>query len=38
NQQLGCAILVVTHDQQLANSCQRIIQLSDGHIVADGPC
>lgn len=37
NQQLGCAILVVTHDQQLANSCQRIIQLSDGHIVADGP-
>ena len=36
NQQLGCAILVVTHDQQLANSCQRIIQLSDGHIVADG--
>jgi lipoprotein-releasing system ATP-binding protein len=38
NQQLGCAILVVTHDQQLASSCQRIIQLSDGHIVADGPC
>ena len=38
NQQLGCAILVVTHDQQLANSCQRIIQFSDGHIVADGPC
>ncbi|MDO9322333.1 MAG: ABC transporter ATP-binding protein [Pseudomonas sp.] len=37
NQQLGCAILVVTHDQQLASSCQRIIQLSDGHIVADGP-
>ena len=37
NQQLGCAILVVTHDQQLANSCQRIIQLSDGHMVADGP-
>jgi lipoprotein-releasing system ATP-binding protein len=36
NQQLGCAILVVTHDQQLASSCQRIIQLSDRHIVADG--
>ncbi len=35
NQQLGCAILVVTHDQQLASSCQRIIQLSDGHIVVD---
>ena len=35
NQQLGCAILGVTHDQQLANSCQRIIQLSDGHIVVD---
>ena len=38
NQQLGCAILVVTHDHQLASSCQRIIQLSDGHIVVDGPC
>ena len=37
NQQFGCAILVVTHDQQLASSCQRIIQLSDGHVVADGP-
>ena len=35
NAQLGCAVLVVTHDPRLAADCARTIQLVDGHIVSD---
>ena len=35
NRQLGCSILVVTHDPQLASSCPRTVQLVDGRIVSD---
>lgn len=33
NREYGCAILVVTHDPRLAESCDRTIQLVDGSIV-----
>ena len=31
--EFGCAVLVVTHDTQLAARCSRTIQLVDGRIV-----
>jgi len=34
NQELGTTLILVTHDQQLAQKCQRIIQLEGGKIVA----
>lgn len=37
NAQLGCAVLVVTHDPRLAADCGRTIQLVDGRIVSDEP-
>ena len=33
----GCAFLIVTHDQRIANRCERIVELVDGRIVSDGP-
>ena len=33
----GCAFLIVTHDQRIANRCQRIVELVDGRIINDGP-
>ncbi len=35
NRQFGCAVLVVTHDPRLAESCDRTITLVDGRIRAD---
>lgn len=35
NQQFGCAVLVVTHDPRLSESCDRSITLVDGRIVSD---
>ena len=35
NEQMGCAVLVVTHDPRLAQSCDRTIELVDGRIVRD---
>jgi len=35
NQQFGCAVLVVTHDPRLSETCDRTIQLVDGCIVSD---
>ena len=34
NKQLGCTIILVTHDQELASRCQRQIKLKDGKVVA----
>jgi lipoprotein-releasing system ATP-binding protein len=35
NAQFGCAVLVVTHDPRLSESCDRTISLVDGRIVSD---
>ena len=35
NEQFGCAVLVVTHDPRLAETCDRTISLVDGRIEAD---
>ena len=35
NEQFGCAVLVVTHDPRLAESCDRTITLVDGRIEGD---
>jgi putative ABC transport system ATP-binding protein len=32
NQQIGCTIILVTHDSELAGKCQRQISLKDGQI------
>ncbi|MDI1302696.1 MAG: ABC transporter ATP-binding protein [bacterium] len=35
NREIGCAVLVVTHDSRLSASCERTINLVDGNIVSD---
>ncbi|MGY1409286.1 MULTISPECIES: ABC transporter ATP-binding protein [unclassified Luteimonas] len=35
NQQFGCAVLVVTHDPRLSETCDRTVNLVDGCIVSD---
>lgn len=35
NEEMGCAVLLVTHDARLAQSCDRTIELVDGRIVRD---
>ena len=37
NQEVDCAILLVTHDPRLSASCDRTIELVDGRIVSDKP-
>jgi lipoprotein-releasing system ATP-binding protein len=37
NREFGCAVLLVTHDLRLSESCDRTIQLIDGRIVSDEP-
>ena len=32
---LGSTVVIVTHDMNVAESCQRTIALRDGHIVGD---
>jgi lipoprotein-releasing system ATP-binding protein len=36
NREFGCAVLLVTHDPRLSESCDRTINLVDGQIVSDG--
>jgi lipoprotein-releasing system ATP-binding protein len=35
NKEMGCAVLVVTHDPRLSDTCDRTISLVDGEIVSD---
>jgi len=35
NREIGCAVLVVTHDPRLSASCGRTINLVDGYIISD---
>lgn len=35
--QVGHTIIIVTHDRNIANQAQRIIELNDGHLIADKP-
>lgn len=35
NRERGCAVLLVTHDPRLSSTCDRTIDLVDGHIVSD---
>jgi len=35
NQEFGCAVLLVTHDPRLSDTCDRVIRLVDGAIVED---
>jgi lipoprotein-releasing system ATP-binding protein len=35
NREFGCAVLVVTHDPRLSDSCDRTVQLVDGVMVSD---
>jgi putative ABC transport system ATP-binding protein len=34
-EQLGFALVIATHDPEVANRCERIVELLDGHIEAD---
>ncbi|AOE49397.1 ABC transporter ATP-binding protein [Kangiella sediminilitoris] len=36
NQQLGTTLVLVTHDDRLAERCQRVIRLEGGQVVEDG--
>jgi len=35
NREFGCAVLLVTHDPRLSDTCDRVIRLVDGAIVED---
>lgn len=35
NQQLNTTLIIVTHDEELARRCQRIVRLRDGSIIED---
>ncbi|WP_273209134.1 ABC transporter ATP-binding protein [Marinobacter subterrani] len=35
NKEIGCAVLAVTHDPRLSESCDRTISLVDGRIISD---
>lgn len=35
NKNLGITLIIVTHDAELANKCQRIIELKDGEIISE---
>jgi lipoprotein-releasing system ATP-binding protein len=37
NRERGITFLIVTHDDRLAHRCDRIVELVDGRIAADGP-
>jgi putative ABC transport system ATP-binding protein len=33
----GTTLLIVTHDPSVANYCDRLVEIIDGHVVRDGP-
>ncbi|MGB8715823.1 MAG: ABC transporter ATP-binding protein [Rhodanobacteraceae bacterium] len=35
NEKLGCAVLLVTHDERISSACDRVVSLEDGNIVSD---
>lgn len=35
NREKGITLIIVTHDADLANKCQRIVELKDGEIISD---
>jgi len=35
NREFGCAVLIVTHDPRLSQTCDRTVTLIDGHITED---
>jgi putative ABC transport system ATP-binding protein len=37
NEQRGITILLVTHEQDIAEHCRRIVRLQDGQVVSDEP-
>ena len=37
NRTRGTAFLIVTHDEQIARRCDRVVHLVDGRVVSDGP-
>ncbi|MEX1364126.1 MAG: ABC transporter ATP-binding protein [Nannocystaceae bacterium] len=37
NRTEGAAFVVVTHDRRIAGRCDRVVELADGRVVADGP-
>ena len=37
NQTHGIAFIIVTHDEHIAQHCDRVVHLVDGRIVSDGP-
>lgn len=36
NEEMGISIMVITHDQSVANRCKKIMHLSDGKLVTSG--
>ena len=36
NRESGTAFLIVTHDPRIAGRCDRVVELVDGRIAADG--
>ena len=35
NKEKGITVIIVTHDRDLANKCERIIELKDGQIISE---
>lgn len=37
NQEKGITVVIVTHDQEVAFYCKRLVKIKDGHIIEDAP-